>query len=125
MGIYLSESGIEEYKEIGDYYNKFFMYGSGKYPVSRDIRIFNKIGLAYGFVVDNAYVVDLERGIEFLLSAVVYVNDNKTLNDGIYEYDSIGIPFLTELGRVIYQYEVENPHQIKPDLEAIKRLYIE
>ena len=80
------------------------------------VRIFNKVGLAYGYVTDNAYIVDFERGIEFLLTAVVLVNENGIFNDGAYEYDEVGLPFLAELGRVIYAYELERKRAHRPDL---------
>ena len=51
---------------------------------------FNKVGLAYGYVTDNAYIVDFEHGVEFLLTAVVLVNENGIFNDGAYEYDEVG-----------------------------------
>ena len=68
-------------------------------------KIFNKIGLAYGFTIDNAYIVDLDNNVEFFLTAVIYSNSNEVMNDNMYDYESISIPFLSELGRKIYNYE--------------------
>ncbi len=99
-----------------DSYVKFFMFGDSKAPMPDSVRIFNKVGLAYGYVADNAYIVDFERGVEFLLTAVVLVNDNGIFNDGAYEYDEVGLPFLAELGRVIYAYELERQRAHQPDL---------
>ena len=47
-------------------------------------QVLNKIDYSYGFLTDNAYVVDLARGVEFLLSAVVCVNADGVLNDDRY-----------------------------------------
>ncbi len=99
-----------------DSYAKFFLFGDRKEPMPESVRIFNKVGLAYGYVTDNAYVVDFERGVEFLLTAVVLVNENGIFNDGVYEYDEVGLPFLAELGRVIYAYELERKRAHRPDL---------
>jgi hypothetical protein len=33
------------------------------------------------------------------------VNHNQIFNDGEYEYDALGIPFLGALGRAVYEYE--------------------
>ena len=99
-----------------DSYVKFFLFGDNKEPMPDSVRIFNKVGLAYGYVTDNAYVVDFERGVEFLLTAVVLVNENGIFNDGAYEYDEVGLPFLAELGRVIYAYELERKRAHRPDL---------
>ena len=38
----------------------------------------------------------------FFLSATIYVNDNNVINDNIYEYDEIAIPFLAKLSQSIY-----------------------
>ena len=58
---------------------KFFLFGDSKAPIPANVRIFNKVGLAYGYMVDNAYVADLEENVEFLLTAVLLVNDNGIL----------------------------------------------
>ncbi|MFC1683345.1 serine hydrolase [Candidatus Zixiibacteriota bacterium] len=103
----------------GEYYDgwaKFLMFGDKKDPMPDNIRIFSKSGLAYGTLTDNAYIVDFENKVEFLLTAMVYVNENQIFNDGVYEYDDIGLPFLANLGRVIYQYELERERENEPDL---------
>ena len=99
-----------------DSYVKFFLFGDSKERMPANVRIFNKVGLAYGYMVDNAYVVDLEANVEFLLTAVLLVNDNGIFNDGVYEYDEVGFPFLAELGRVIYEYELQRERPHAPDL---------
>ena len=99
-----------------DSYVKFLLFGNSKAPMPANVRIFNKVGLAYGYMVDNAYVVDLEENVEFLLTAVLLVNDNGIFNDGEYEYDEVGFPFLAELGGVIYEYEVRRERANPPDL---------
>ena len=43
--------------------------------------------------------------IEFLLSATILVNGNRTYNDDQYEFESVGVPFLAALGREIHQLE--------------------
>ena len=99
-----------------DSYVKFILFGDSKDPMPSSVRIFNKVGLAYGYMADNAYIVDLEANVEFLLTAVLLVNDNGIFNDGVYEYDEVGFPFLAELGRVIYEYELEREREHPPDL---------
>ena len=104
---------------LSDYYDsyvKFFLYGDSYEPIPKHIRIFNKVGLAYGYMIDVAYVVDFENHVEFFLSAVIHVNENQIYDDGVYEYDSLGLPFLAQLGRSVYQYELERPKKQLPDL---------
>ncbi len=89
-----------------DSYVKFFMFGDSKEPMPKHIRIYNKVGVAYGYLTDNAYIVDEENEVEFFLSATLLVNRNGIFNDGNYEYDEIGFPFLAELGRAIHEHEL-------------------
>lgn len=97
--------GYEEAK-FPDGSGKFLMYGDSKDRIPDYLKIYNKIGGAYGFLIDNAFIEDSKNDIRFLLSAVIYVNENETLNDDTYEYNSTGLPFLGELGRHIYRYEL-------------------
>ena len=88
-----------------DSYVKFFMFGDQKTPIPKHIRIYNKVGEAYGTLTETAYITDSQQGIEFMLSATVFVNENGIFNDDLYEYEDIGIPFLAALGRAVYAYE--------------------
>ncbi len=81
---------------------KFFMFGDTKENIPANIKIYNKVGNAYGTLVDCAYIVDAEHKVEFIVSATLLVNKDKIFNDNIYEYDSVGLPFLGELGRQLY-----------------------
>jgi hypothetical protein len=97
-----------------DAYVKFLFYGS-KDPVNPDIRIFNKVGDAYGFLTDAAYIIDVKSGIEFLLSATIHCNSDGIYNDDKYDYDSVGFPFMKNLGRVVYEYERTRSRRHAPD----------
>ena len=98
---------FQSYEE-GEYYDgyvKFFIYGDTKERIPEHIRIYNKVGYAYGTLTDCAYIIDSLNKVEFLLTATILVNDNMIFNDDQYEYESIGIPFMAALGRELYQYE--------------------
>ena len=99
--------GIEYQKDSQyfDSYNKFFIYGDSTNTIDRKIRIYNKVGVAYGALTDISYIRDYQKKIEFFLSATIYVNQNQIVNDNIYEYDDVGIPFLAELARQVYKLE--------------------
>jgi hypothetical protein len=119
MSGYPTDSGIAEYSDPDDYpdgYVKFFLYGGDAPEIPENMRIFNKVGNAYGFLTDAAYVVDFEHGVEFLLAATVYTNANATFNDDQYEYDEIGSPFLRDLGLAIYEVELARERPNRPDL---------
>ena len=89
--------------EYYDGYCKFFMYGDTKENIPATVKIYNKVGNAYGTMIDCAYIVDTENDVEFMLSATILANKNGIYNDNIYEYDEISLPFLAELGRLLYQ----------------------
>ncbi|RPH07219.1 MAG: hypothetical protein CBC06_000290 [bacterium TMED46] len=105
-----------------DSYCKFFLYGNSRKAIPNQVSIFNKSGLAYGFLLDNAYIVDIENKIEFFLSAVVYGNSNGILNDDSYDYDSLTIPFLADLGKAVYEYELERNKEFAPDFTYLSKL---
>jgi hypothetical protein len=92
-------------------YAKFLLGGGGQGRLPPGVQVFNKIGQAYGFLVDNAYVRDAAHGVEFLLAATLYVNADGVLNDDQYEYDSVGLPFLRALGLRLYEAELRRAAQ--------------
>ena len=103
-----------------DSYVKFFLFGDSAAPIPDGVRIFNKVGQAYGYLVDNAYVVDFDAGVEFLLTAVVQCNRNRIYNDDHYEYDEVGFPFLANLGRAVYRHELGRERPRRPDLSRFR-----
>lgn len=78
---------------------KYLVHGDSSDRLPGNLRIYNKIGFAYGYLTDTAYIVDEDSKREFLISATIHVNANQTFNDDNYEYEEIGLPFLAELGR--------------------------
>jgi len=106
--------------QFHDSYGKFFIYGDNEdIFIPENIRIFNKVGYAYGTLTDAALIVDFENQLAFFLSVTILVNENETFNDGVYEYDEIGIPFLASLGRKIHAYEISRD-RVKMDLSRFK-----
>jgi len=128
MSMLPGESDFPQYK-ADDYwpaYVKFLLAGSEKGDwFNPDVRIFNKVGNAYGHLIDAAYIVDFEKNIEFMLSAVIYCNSDEVLNDDQYDYDNLGFPFLKALGEVIYQHELSRERPRVPDLSRFKINYRE
>ena len=122
MSILPRQSKYPKYKSsYYDGYCKFFMYGDSRGTIPDHIKIFNKVGQAYGFILDNAYIIDLENKVEFILTAVIYHNNNETINDNNYEYESISIPFLAKLGRLIHNFEQDRPKEHLPVLDRFVR----
>jgi hypothetical protein len=78
------------------------MFGDTKENIPSNIKIYNKVGDAYGTLIDCAYIVDTTNKVEFMVSATLLVNKDGVFNDDKYDYDAIGFPFLAELGRQLY-----------------------
>jgi hypothetical protein len=125
MSMYPGESDFPSYPlpEYTDSYSKFFKFGTDKNPIPAQFRIFNKTGWAYGHLIDGSYFVDFENGVEFFVTAVIYTNENDTLNDDTYETEEIGLPFFAELGDYLYQSELKRKKQIPADLSGFKFEY--
>jgi hypothetical protein len=128
MSKYPTESKSPNYASdstIGPAYCKFLYYGGDqKATMKPNIRIFNKVGDAYGFLLDNAYFVDFENKIEFIVTATIYCNEDEIFNDDKYDYDTIGFPFFKHLDEVIYQHELSRPKSNLPNLDYLKFSYL-
>ena len=100
-----SQSDFPSYDSavVWDNYVKFLYYGSSSERPDSLLRIYNKVGNAYGFLIDAACFEERRTGKKFLLSAVIYCNSDQVFNDDRYDYDTIGYPFLRSLGRLLYQ----------------------
>ena len=103
MNISPQEAGYtsDEYYES---YVKFLVFGDSKQPLPSYIKIYNKVGDAYGYLTDCAYIVNEKTKKEYIITATIHVNKNQIFNDNTYEYDTIGFPFLAELGRQLIDY---------------------
>ncbi len=103
------ESDYPKYKpkEFWSTYAKMLYYGRAKDAmIDPNIRIFNKYGDSYGFIIDNAYFVDFENKVEFFLTAVVQSTEDGIYNDGKYEYQTVCYPFMKNIGQEIYNFEL-------------------
>lgn len=100
MKILPKEAGYTS-NDYHDGYVKFFVLGDTKDPMPKDLNIHNKVGFAYGTLTDCAYIINENTKKEYLITVTIQVNENQIYNDGIYEYDTIGIPFLAALGRFL------------------------
>ena len=120
------ETRYPSYKNDTSLYDascKFLMFAEDRRPIPGNIRIFNKIGGAYGYLIDNAYIVDFDKGVEFMLSAVINTNIDGIYDDDKYAYSTIGYPFMRNLGQLIYRYELNRKRDRRPDLGEFKLTY--
>ncbi|MEY3194110.1 MAG: hypothetical protein RIQ78_206 [Bacteroidota bacterium] len=115
MGIFPRECDWPTYDStFYDGYVKFLLFGDRTEQQDGTVRVFNKVGEAYGTLTDVAYVVDYEKKVEFMLAATILCNPDGIFNDDQYAYDAIGFPFLGKLGRAVLEYEQQRPRKIGP-----------
>jgi hypothetical protein len=124
MSQYPSESNYPKYDSelFYDSYVKFF-FGDSSHKIPSHIRVFNKVGWAYGFMTDVSYVLDTKNDIDYMLSATIYVNSDGVVNDSKYDEETVGFPFFDKIGRAIYAYELSRSHQHKPTLVNPVKVY--
>jgi hypothetical protein len=124
MSQYISETPFPKYDTIKfvDSYVKFFFLDSGR-VMPDHVRVFNKVGWAYGFLTDVSYIVDFKNQIEFMLTATVYANEDGILNDNKYEYETVALPFLYRVGQDMYQHDLLRKRKFKPDLTKFRINY--
>lgn len=124
MSQYPSETNYPKYDSeiFYDSYVKFF-FSDSSHKIPEHIRIFNKVGWAYGFMTDVSYVLDTKNNIDYMLSATIYVNSDGVVNDSKYDEETVGFPFFDKIGRAIYAYELSRSHQHKPVLVNPVKVY--
>lgn len=107
-----------------DNFKKYIYYGTtDSISDTASVRSFNIVGRAYGFITDCAYIVDVRHHVEFCLSVLMYVNKRNILNTGDYQYDQIALPFMSDLGHLIYKYERKRKKAHQPDLSKFQFQY--
>ena len=121
---YPSETDYPKYDSTHFYdsYVKFFFQDS-THTMPKHIRVFNKVGWAYGFLTDVSYVLDTKNNIDYMLSATIYVNSDGVVNESKYDEATVGFPFLNQIGKAFYQFELERPRKFKPVLKNQVKQY--
>jgi len=119
MGMFPRESKYPWYVPYEKYYDsyvKYYFLGNSTEKVPENIRIFDKVGMSFGFMIDCAYIVDYESNVDFFLSAVIYTNEDEIMNNDRYEYRQIALPFFEQLGFLILDYEKSRERKHIPKL---------
>jgi hypothetical protein len=93
-------------------YSKFVLFGAGKDSIPPAIRVFNISGESEGSVTDIAYITDFDKKIEFFLSVTIDCGEDK--------YETMSLPFMQHLGKVMYEYELTREKKIGPGLDELK-----
>ena len=126
LGMYPKELNMPKYSDTLKYPDNLYKYialGDETNLSNTHLRTFSKLGLSYGFVTETAYVVDFKENIDFFLSISMYVNENKTVNDNHYEYETVARPFCAKLGELLIEYEKSKRTELSKDLSYFKNLF--
>jgi hypothetical protein len=103
----LTNSGYD-LSNIQDWHYKFFIDSSVMNTTNMRLKIYNKVGMAGGFVSDFSHIVDESSGIEYFLSATMLAKKDDVINRGKNNYDDFGIPVFRKIGAIIYNYELNH-----------------
>ena len=100
-----SELNFDTNKYSDNYFNFFLREDEKTNSIKEKLKIYNKGGTAYGQLTETALIISKNNSL--ILTATMNVNKNQYLNDDIYEYDSIGIPFFSSISREILNIFIE------------------
>jgi hypothetical protein len=84
-----------------DHHVKWLLPGLLRVAPAADFATFNKVGRAFGFTIENAFVVHRSTRRAFVLTASIYTNDSGVLNADSYDYPRLADPFFADLGEAI------------------------
>jgi hypothetical protein len=87
--------------KVPDHNCKFVLRGVRDVVPAEHLRVYDKIGRAYGFSIENAWLEDTRTGRGFFLAIVLYTNPDGILNDDRYGYEEIADPILDAVGRAV------------------------
>jgi hypothetical protein len=121
---YPSETDVPKY-DTAQYYDSYvkFFFRDSSHRMPSGVRVFNKVGWAYGCLTDVSYIADFENNVEYMLAATIYVNSDGVMNDNKYDYETIGWPFFYKTGQLIYRHELQRNRKYKSDLSAFRLNY--
>jgi hypothetical protein len=106
LGTLPSESGLAGYDRnvVADYQLDPFLRGIERVRPRGKFKVYSKVGQAFGFLIGNVYVVDVETQRAFFLTAAIFANPDEVMNDDLYAYDTIAFPALADVGEAFTRY---------------------
>ncbi len=87
--------------EFRDLSTKYCLHGLKRHWPDDDFVIFNKVGQAYGFTIENAYVVHRPTGRAFFIAISLYANASGVIGADSYDDISVSIPLIADITEAI------------------------
>ncbi|MGA1488288.1 MAG: hypothetical protein ACO4B4_05000 [Planctomycetota bacterium] len=112
-----SENPLYDPEKYTDDWVKFLLPGLREVTPAAALDVHDKVGLAYGFTIENAHVVDRESGRSFFITGCLHTNPNGILNDGVYGYDAVAFPFWKDLGRALARELLRPEARLEPSAD--------
>ena len=91
-----------------DWFYKFFIDTIAMNTKDKSLKIYNKVGMAGGFISDLSYIVDETHDVRYFLSATLLAKKDDVINNGKNNYYDFGIPFFRKIGSLFYNYEINH-----------------
>jgi len=106
LGSYPRELQSTNYQneKIPDTYYKFFLDPKTMQTGAGELRIYNKVGIAGGFISDVSFFHDQVTGLKFFLSGAMMSVENEVIDYRHYKYYDLGIPVFRKIGQLLYEY---------------------
>jgi hypothetical protein len=96
-----SENPVYPREAYPDDFAKLALDGLLRVIPAERLRVYNKAGWAYGFLVENAYVVDEQSGRSFFFTVTLRADPDDVVGDDQYAYEQLGRPFLEKLAEIL------------------------
>jgi hypothetical protein len=90
-------------ENIPDTYYKFFLNPKSMNTSSNSLRIYNKVGIAGGYISDVSFIEDKRIGLRFFLSGSMLAKKDGVIGNNNFNYYDIGIPTFRKIGELVYR----------------------
>lgn len=87
---------------------------AGATKTGRPLKVYSKGGRAYGFLVENACIVDKTQHRGFFLTMTIEVNETGVVGDDRYPYDEVGMPFFVKTAELVTRHAFQPKPKAKP-----------
>lgn len=96
------------YQDLTAFSDTIYKYANLQDSLGNRTPTWSKLGLSYGFASETALLQIPNTDQYFMLTASIYVNENDTVNDGIYEYETTARTAFETVARFLADFQLKN-----------------